>query len=274
VVDLPAPGRYILELADSYDDARSPLPMKIDAAFVASPDPYEPDNTITAAADLAFGTPVQITILPRADQDYFLLDAPHRGRVSISATGVPGIEMGARLFDHDRTLVKDWTISPATGADLGFDVDLPGPGKYWLQVADAYDDGRSVQPSTLTATLAPAEDAMEPNDRARDAKPLALGSPIEASILPRGDHDLYALDLAAAPLTVKASNMPKGMDVALRLLDGNLAMVGNWVSAQALGADAELKIDVPAPGRYLLEVADSYDDASDPASFTLTATQP
>lgn len=274
VVDLPGPGRYVIELADSYDDARSPAPLKLNAAFIASPDANEPNNTSVAATGLAFDVPTQLTILPRGDHDNFVLDAAHRGRLSIATTGVAGIEVAMRLLDSNLNVVRDWATAPAAGAPFTFDADLPTAGKYWLQVADAYDDGRSIQPVTLTATLTAAEDALEPNDRPRDAKPLALGTPVQTSILPRGDHDLYLLDTTAGPLTVRASQVPINIDVAMRLLDANLDVVANWTSSPAPGADGELKLEVPAGGRYWLEVADSYDDASAPDPFTLTATQP
>jgi hypothetical protein len=263
-----------LELADSYDDARSPVPLKLNAAFIASPDANEPNDTSVSATNLPFGAPTQITILPRGDRDYFVLDAPHRGRLSVSTTGVPGIDIAMQLLDHDLKVVRDWAAAPAAGAPFAFDVDLPQTGKYWLLVGDSYDDARSVKPVTLTATLTAAEDAMEPNDRPRDGKPLLLSAPIKASILPRGDHDFYRLDAAGAPLTVKASQVPKNIDLALRLLDENFDVIGNWSASPAPGADVEMKRELPGPGLYWLEVADSYDDASDPASFTLTATQP
>jgi len=274
VVDLPGPGRYVIEVVDSYDDARSPAPLKLTAAFVPSPDPNEPNSATTSATGLLFGAPTQMTILPRGDHDNFVLDAPHRGRLSVAATGVPGIEIAMRLVDSNLNVVRDWATAPAAGASFTFDADLPTAGKYWLLVADAYDDGRSILPVTLTATLTEAEDVLEPNDRPRDAKALALGAPTMVSILPRADHDFYLLDLSAGPLTVRASRPPVNIDVAIRLLDANLDPVGNWIASPAPGADAELKLELPAAGRYWLEVADAYDDASDPNAFTITASQP
>ena len=38
-----------------------------------------------------------------------------------------------------------------------------------------------------------------------------------------------------------------------------------------LGHRGEVKVDVPSAGRYFVEVADCYDDASAPAAFTLSA---
>lgn len=274
VVDLPGPGRYVIELADGYDDARTPAPLKLAASFIASPDANEPNNSSVDAKLLAWGTPVPITILPRTDRDQFVLDAPHRGRITVAATGVPGIEVAMRLLDSNLTIVRDWAAAPAAGAPLSFEADLPSAGKYWLVVGDAYDDARSVLPITLTATLTAAEDALEPNDRPRNAKPLALGTPVQASILPRADHDFYLLEAAAGPLTIRASQNPQNIDVALRLLDGNFDVVGNWTSAPAPGADMQMQVELPAAGRYWLEVADSYDDASAPAPITLTASQP
>jgi hypothetical protein len=60
----------------------------------------------------------------------------------------------------------------------------------------------------------------------------------------------------------------------MRLLDASFDVVGNWTSAPAPGADMQMQVELPSAGRYWLEVADSYDDASAPGPITLMATQP
>jgi hypothetical protein len=265
----------VLELADSYDDARSPVPMSLTAAFIPSVDANEPNDTTTQATPLAFGAPVKFTILPKGDNDFSGVDTAHRGHMKAVAAGLPDIQLTMRLYDADRNVVRDWTSAPAAGVDLTFEADLPKPGHYWLQVSDAYDDQRSVQPSTLTVSLAPADDTMEPNDRPRDAKPLPLNTPVQASILPRGDHDWFTVDAAGGTsLTVRASGVPQNMEVNLRLLDRNFNIVKDWTAPPASGVDTEMKVDITAQGRYYLLVLDGYDDASSDAPFTLTASQP
>ena len=159
--------------------------------------------------------------------------------------------------------------------DLVFESDLPKPGHYWLQVSDSYDDQRSVQPSTLKVEFTPAEDAAEPNDRPRDAKPLPLGSPVLASILAKGDHDFYAIDAAGGTsITVRADNVPPNLEVTFRLLDRNLNVVKDWTGPPATGVKTEMKVDIPTQGRYFLQIVDAYDDQSSAAAFSVTATQP
>ena len=275
VVDLPGPGRYVLELADSYDDARSPQPLALTATFTPSVDASEPNNNTAQATALALGAPVQFTILPKGDSDFFGFDAPHRGHIKATATGLPNIEVAMRLYDADRNVVRDWGTAPAAGVDLVYESDLPKPGHYWLQISDSYDDQRSVQPSALKVEFTPAEDAAEPNDRPRDAKPLPLGAPVQASILSKGDRDFYAIDAAGGTsLTVRADNVPQNLEVTFRLLDRNLNVVKDWTGPPAAGVPTEMKVDIPTQGRYFLLVVDGYDDQSSPASFALTATQP
>lgn len=275
VVDLPAAGRYVIETADSYDDARDPAPYALTARFVPTGDAAEPNDRLSTAGPLAFDMPTRGAILPRRDGDYFAVEVDHRGELKVVASAVPAnIDVAIRLFDANYAVVQDWAVPSAPGQDTVFVADLPAPGRYVIEVRDSYEDARSVSPYMLTAGFTPAEDATEPNDRFTGAVPLALGAPVSTSILPRRDGDMFVLDAAMGPLTVKATGVPPMLDVALRLYNSDLAVVRDWAVPSQPGQDTILAADLPAAGRYYLEVRDSYDDSRSPLSFTVTATQP
>jgi hypothetical protein len=275
VADLPAPGRYVLEVADGSDDARDPAPFTLKADLTPTADGFEPDNSFGHAAPLAFDAAVKAAILPQRDGDFFALEVAHRGALKVVASAVPpALNIAMRVYDANYAVVQDWVAPSTPGQDTILLTDLPAAGRYIVEVRDGNDDARSVDPYTLTATFAAAEDSNEPNDRFATASALALAEATKTTILPRRDVDMFRLEAGKGPLTVKATGVPARLDVALRLYNQDLAVVRDWTVPSQPGQDTILKADLPGPGTYYLEVRDANDDATAPDTFTLIATQP
>ncbi|MDF0603419.1 hypothetical protein P1J78_22055 [Psychromarinibacter sp. C21-152] len=269
--DLKAPGDYVIEVRDGSSDARSPEPYSLTARFVATPDPAEPNDDHTTATPISLGERVAAAILPRGDYDHYRLDVPDRGELMVDFSATPdNLNMAFRVKDVDGGQVWGWQGVDDHGKTGAFWVDLAARGTYVLEIRDGSSDARSVEEYVFTTGLkAAADSTAEPNDALGDATPLAMGVPVQGTILPRGDRDHYAFSAASTELRVSFSQAPANLNMAFRVLDTGGGQVLGWHSAPYHGAAFVTDIELPGPGRYVLEVRDGSSDARSPDPYTL-----
>ncbi|MBX2997905.1 MAG: PPC domain-containing protein [Caldilineaceae bacterium] len=271
MVDLPAPGRYYLEVRDGSDDARSVQPYSLTINFTESGDRAEPNNSFGAAALLIPAKSVDATILPVRDEDWYSFEVNHHGELQIAVTGVPAdLDISLRVWNANRDAISAWITPLAKGGDTTGMVDLPAPGRYYLEVRDGSDDGRSIDPYTLTINFTPAVDANEPNNNFGAAAELGIDRSVQANILPVGDVDWYGLQAdRSGELQIDVSDVAPNLDIVFRLWNANGDAVSGWIAPLAKGGNTSGLVDVVTPDRYLLEVRDSGDDARSIQPYTL-----
>jgi hypothetical protein len=261
--DLPAPGRYYIEMADGAYDARSVQPFTVTAVFRPAADPFEPNDRFGAATALQLDSPVQTNILPRGDTDWHYVDLPHQGQLSVAVTDVPAnLAVAVRVWNANRDVVSDWFRPLARGGPTAAVVDVPAAGRYYLEVADSEGRERSIEPFTLTVTFEPTADRREPNDSLETATRIELDQAVSANILPVGDRDWYAINIARpTTLHVLVTRVAPDLDISCRVWDSQPAVIRDWFGPLARGGNTEASVEIAQPGRYYLEVADGYDDA-------------
>ena len=275
-VDVPAAGRYYIEVRDQGDNARSVEPFTLEVGFTPSPDPAEPNNSFGHATAVTVGEPFTATVLPRYDDDWYRFEVVEQGALSVTVANVPAeLDIAFRIWNGNRETLTDWFRTTAPGQDTTGSVDLSRPGVYLVELTDNNDDARSIEPYTLLIDLMPTGDVAEPNESFGTAYSLGPGGEhdLQATILPYRDADWYAVDLdSAGVLTVTLTNVPADIDLDFRTWTANRDLLVNWFSAPAPGDDTVGSIDIPEPGRYLIEVHDRNDDARSVEPYTLRTT--
>lgn len=233
--------------------------------------PEAPGNdTIGAAGEAALPATLAGKISPKGDRDWWRFSVPGRGELALeSLAAPPGVDLAARLLDADHKAVSGWILAPGKGQPLRGIVDLPGPGEYYLELADNYDDAAAAEEYRLRLRFAPAPDAAgEPNDTVSRATAVAPTGQVRCAILPRGDVDWLRLQVPhAGELKLAATGVPPELDVALRVYDDDLAPLTGWLLPARKGADTAGTADLPRAGTYYVRVSDNYDDARSPAEF-------
>lgn len=262
-VDLPEPGRFFIEIADGNSDASSPDLFDLSLHFVAQPDQYEPNNAPTEAVPLTLGGKIPFNILPRGDNDWFQIEVPAPGELSILIEeSAENLDINFQVLNADVASLGGWVPPYRKGGVAEGFTDLPAPGVYYIQIADGNNDARSIDPATLvTAFASVADAALEPNDSFGNAVPLKLGEPVIANILPRGDADWYAIEAPrAGSFVVTVDEVDEDLDIAVSLWDADVRG-GSWIGPSRKGGVTEAALAVPAAGIYHLAVADSNNDA-------------
>ena len=271
--DLPRAGRYLLELRDGRNDARSAVPFELALNLRPTGERGEPNNTTKQATLLRFGDQIAATILPKGDVDWYEVVTPAQGQLTVSLTGSPdNLDLSFRVWDANREVLSGWYAPLATGGDNINIFDVREPGQYLIEVRDGRNDERSAQPFQVSADFVPTADAQEPNDTFAQASALTLGEPARANILPKGDADFYNVNIPAqGALTVAVTSSPADLDMSFRVWNADLKPITGWYGPLAKGGDNTQVVDIAAPGPYFLEVRDGRDDARASEPYAITA---
>jgi hypothetical protein len=269
--DLPAPGRYFIEIADGRSDASSPELFDLELIFAPEPDQYEPNNSAAAAAALTPGGEILFNILPRGDTDWFRIEAASAGELAVFIDeGPKNLDLHYRVWNANLQVIRDWVAPYRKGGLTEGFADLPTAGVYFIEVSDGRSDDRSVEHATLATKFTPTDDPLEPNNGYGAARPLKLGTPRHAHILPQGDTDWYLLEAPrAGEFAVTVDEVDPGLDIHVRLWNAEVQVVRDWVGPPRPGGVTEAAMSVPGPGIYRLEVADGRGDSRSPNPFRI-----
>ncbi len=196
-VYIPEAGEYYFLLHDDYDDKSSNQAMQVKADFIPEFDNYEPNNEIEQASGLELNGEIQVAVFPTGDRDWFKILIPERGYLKIMAKNVPDKiipEVGYFVLDEwsdqKAQSLKSWQKLPDACA-------IPDSGEYYICLHDDYDDASSKQLIDLKTEFVPEYDVYEPNNTLEEAKKVELGDTLDVLIYPRGDVDLFYVDLEA-----------------------------------------------------------------------------
>lgn len=260
--ELADPGVYVVEMADGNDDAENVLPFRLSGSFEPVEDDTEPNEGFGAATQVHGVGAYKLAVFPRGDRDWLAVDIDHPGELALRATGLPPeIDLYMRVWNADKTVVRDWIAPLRRGGDTEGFADLPLPGRYFVEVADGNSDASSKALFDFELAFTPQPDQYEPNDDAAAAAPLTPGGEILFNILPRGDHDWFRIEAPAqGELALLIDEGPETLDLHYRVWDADRKVIRDWVAPYRKGGLTEGFADLPAAGSYFLEVVDGNDD--------------
>lgn len=263
-VDVGEAGQTLAIVRDDFADAASPAPYRLHARLEPSADAHEPNNEAGVATAVALGSPFGGALFPKGDVDAYRLSLPAAGRLTVRVSDwprdVPGLLPTLELKDLTREI---WPGGDPVS--LSAVVDIGAAGDQILFLRDDYGDAADPRAYEVLATLVPAEDANEPNDTDGAETAVPLETSFSGAIFPRGDVDRFALDVpSAGRLVLVLESWPQGGAVAPQV---RLAAVSRDMMP---APDArEVELGEVTPGRYVIELRDTYDDAADPSAYRL-----
>ncbi len=272
-IDLPKAGTYYLELAQNGDGADSTQAYQLQTTFAPTDDAFGSNNSFADAAQLKLDVPEQAFIFPKGEHDWFSFQAPGRSQAHILITNVPAdLQPAFQVWTGSKDVLANWQVAPRAGADGEATVDLPKGGTYYLEVAHNGDGARSTQPYTAQVSVTPGVDADQYNNSFATARPIGLGADVAGSIVPRGYHGWYRVDVPGpGTLNVTVSHNPATLTMAAQVWNMDKDTVCSWQGAPRAGADVQFTCPVNEPGSYFIEVAQNGDGLSSPDAYHLTA---
>jgi hypothetical protein len=129
----------------------------------------------------------------KPDEDWYLLESPSPKTVDVTVSGIPGGDVMLEVYDQDRNRLvsvnSEGEGKPERIPNIGL------KGKLYLRVTTAKRGAGGAY--TLTALFNEVQPGFEsePNDRAADANPVALGQAIQGFIGHVADEDWYRFEL-------------------------------------------------------------------------------
>lgn len=259
--------------------AQGATPAAETATPIAAPETpvsreVEPNNRFSQANPIAPTGTVAGTIDPIRDHDWYQLSIDTPGRLRVLITAVPAdMNYAFQVWTADKEVSAGWQSASQPGTDTDVNVDLPDAGTYFLELAQSNDNAASAQPYQLQTTFTAAIDDFVGNNSFLDAAPLIPGTPQQACIFPRGEHDWYKLSVdTPGELHVVVTPVITYMNYALQAWNANKDVIQGWQGAPQDGTDTDVIVDVPKAGNYYLELAQSNDNAASVQSYQLKTT--
>lgn len=262
VLDLPRPGVYYIEVADSNSDAGAIAPLTLTTRFAPSPDLFEPNDSIGQAMRVAESGKQSLAIFPKGDTDWLELEIVQPGELTLEIKAPPeNLDLGYRVVDASGVEAQYWTVAPRPGGDLSGAFDVARPGRYFLQLADSNNDASSIEPFELDLKFTASLDAYEPNDGIGSARVLTPGGEVPFTILPRGDADWFRVTVGQpGELAVSIDAGPQELDIAYRVINSDWSELAYWVPPYRKGGLTEGFVDLALPGTYFIEIRDGNND--------------
>ena len=218
---------------------------------------------------VAIDTSVSGAIGDADDGDWYQLELPQAGQLTVALTSVPvNLELRFRLYNSSGgRLLSGQSTDPGELFSLIYDVTTPDT--YYLFVDDLDNAAYSAEDYTFSTSLVEVADPFEPNDNYGDARVLDQLNRIEGFIFKTGDHDWFRISVdQAGSLRVILSDLPENISPAVDLY--NMSKEHLTGKSGTAGMDMEVVCSVQAAGEYLIRVRDSGDNDESTESYTLT----
>ena len=222
----------------------------------------EPNNTREQAVKITPGT-FTSCLGTADDHDYFELAAPSDpgGYYTISITDVGNVEVHMTAYTATNNTMVGYVYTTSDGEELHAYLGASAGQKYRLDLTP-FASWEAPSKYTLKVTYTKVDDTYEPNDTRDTAKPITIGTPINAFIhdgfitAPIDDdsvRDWYTVTVAAGNLTAKVENVPMNLSAWVEIVDpaGKI----EYAYSANNGADATLALPYAvAAGTFRISV--------------------
>lgn len=227
------------------------------------------NNSRGTANSVAPSSQLSGTIDPRGDRDYYITEVSQQGILRVHLSGVPGLELSARVYNAEMVGITGWFRPLRAGAEVEGVANIPGAGRYYVYVEDAGSDGASTEAYSLSLEFL-AGDAFEPNNSFGTATEIEPTTQVFSSVLPMGDADYFTFEVERqGALHVNCTGIAPEVDLEFRLYNAEHVGISGYVRPLRPGADTTEVLDLPTAGRYYLYLRDYQGNAISPANHSI-----
>ncbi|ADG83165.1 S8 family serine peptidase [Thermincola potens] len=260
------------------------------------PDMWERNDTLEDAKKVELGRKVSAAINPCGDEDWYKVYVMPGNIYKIDTEVPAGLDLAVEVigeppadgFAGDKGTEEDlWD----NGQHADQIIDAGGQGKnetgtfkpyieqagyYYLRVYDK-TNGAVNSPYTLQVTeYNPPKDRYEPNESEKDARPIELGSQVEANFSGAEDRDWYQFEVSKTGIVIFDWQAVTTLIPDITIYDEKMEPVSflsygspdPFVSVPPDPAESQrFKV---APGKYYVSIANYMGDITGDYKFTLT----
>jgi hypothetical protein len=177
------------------DEVPDAGPVDAGPEVLSEKEPNErPDQALTLARDAVVNAALAADPA-KGDEDWYRLAPGSPRTAEINVSGIPGGDVTIEVYDRDRNRLGG-VNSEGEGKAERYP-NLYVEKERYVRVASARKGSGGAYTLTLTYRRPNDGEEREPNDRAVDSTPLALGQTVAAYIGHAGDEDWYRIELPA-----------------------------------------------------------------------------
>jgi len=266
--DINEPGIwYVRVYAD--DGASSTESYELNVAIDPDLDAFEPNPDYAGAVPLTFGESIQAAIFPTADQDWFRMEAGRPGIIRFELENVPdNIEISLAVYNRNNSQIF-YKEALNSGEPLETTFVAAESGTYYVKIYDRGNNNESISLYTLTTSLTPFEDALEPNNRYSEATRLNEKNQLSGLIYPEGDYDWYVFTVSQAGTLKIRMTETGGIEPRLELYNDSKSHLLTMV-AKNTGDDLLMIYEITEPDFYYLRISDDGNNDHSVMPYVLT----
>lgn len=233
----------------------------------SDPDPYEPNNTQSAARSISVGSTYYPYITSTTDEDWFRVYASTSGKLKVDMTSIPtGNDYDIKLYNASGTQVASSTAG--SNNDESFTYSVSSGNYYYIKVY-TYNGTSSTDSYRLYTSWAADGDSYEPNETVSAAKSLSVGSYYYPTLHATTDTDYFKYYLSSGTsYTFTMTSIPSGNDYDIKLVNSSDSTLGG--SYAGGNGDESFTYTPSSSGYYYIKVY-SYSGFSATDSYTLRA---
>jgi hypothetical protein len=262
-----AAGTYYAEISEWGEDASAPdKPLFLNLEATPATDPNEPNDTLQEATYVGLGEQIAGLIWPVGDRDMYRIDLPRPGMLRILEPGQE-MERHIRLLDGQGKLVQERGVYSKQGFDM---IQRVEGGAYHIEVMEWGGDIASLSPYRLRLIYMPDDGIDDPpivQGSLSAKRMLTLPETVHATLMPRGDIDVFGIALAGAgTLQVRSQG---SMERHVQILDRS----GKLLTEQGVYANQEnnQSWQVGGPDTVFVSIREWGMDSESPTPYALSA---
>lgn len=230
----------------------------------------EPNNTIEEANTIDLGFEFAMKIHEDDDVDWYEVEVPGQGYLTVAAKGVPSeLDLSVRFATYE-----EWESNPenfiTSNLKLPASVSIIEEGTYFVRVSDRYSRNSSDEEFMLRIDFTEEFDKFEPNQSPQEAKLVEFGVEYESAIFPIGDEDWFKVNVKEQGyLSVRARNVPDNLELAtyFATYDEYSSQKINTIKGKG---ELPQNIAITEPGEYYIVLCDRWDRYASKELFTWT----
>ena len=220
----------------------------------------EPNNTIEEAVAIDFDKPIDFSINPVEDIDWFKFEVKERGYVRALVNNVPeGLSIEIRFAKlkewegEKEDWISDWREVPTA-------LTIAEAGTYYIALKDEYNDKENKASMQLKIEFIKEFDEFEDNNTIENAKKIELGSNFKAAIFPQNDQEWFKV-IADKPgyMRIQSKDVPENVN-----LEVSYYIYDEWADPKLTkirnNEEMPSACFFPKAGEYYFLLNDEYND--------------
>ncbi|TDB55439.1 pre-peptidase C-terminal domain-containing protein [Bacillus sp. CBEL-1] len=262
-----AKGTYYIKIEDYYGSIDVPYEFKVNFASSTN---YEKEfnNNLSLANLINLNQTYRGVLQTRSDLDFYKVNVPNDGNVTLSMKRKHGTSWNATIFDSQGKVFNEFTTdaSEFVEGDEKVEVGLP-KGTYYIKIQDSYN-GKNVSYEFKVGFAASANYEKEFNNNLTSANSININQTYKGMLQTSSDLDFYKLILPNDGQVSLSMKQQYDSRWTVTILNSEGQVFNQFITdgSELVEGYETMKVGL-AKGTYYIKIEDYYDSSDVPYEF-------